>query len=34
MYMIRKKQIQGIEKGDVVTKVKFITQVFGVGVAA
>ena len=30
MNMIRKGQIQGIEKGDILGQVKFIAQIFGV----
>ncbi len=31
MNMIRKGQIQGIEKGDIKGQVKFIAKIFGVG---
>ena len=32
MHMIRKGQVRGIPKGDVVTQVRFVQRVFGLGV--
>ena len=32
MNMIRKGQIQGVEKGDVLGQVEFVAQIFGVAV--
>ena len=30
MNMIRKKQVQGVDKGDVRAQIEFVSQVFGV----
>jgi hypothetical protein len=30
MNMIRKGQIQGVEKGDILAQVEFVSQIFGV----